>query len=64
MTMTTPHILITNDDGILAPGLRALVAALADLGTISVVAPSQERSATSQSLTLRHPIFCEQVAER
>ena len=62
--MTPPHILITNDDGIFAPGLRALVAALADLGTISVVAPSQERSAASQSLTMRHPIFCEQVAER
>ncbi len=29
-----------------------------------MVAPSQERSASSQSLTLRHPIFCEQVAER
>jgi 5'-nucleotidase len=62
--MTTPHILVTNDDGIFAPGLRALVAALAGLGTLSVVAPSQERSASSQSLTMRQPIFCEQVAER
>ena len=58
------HILITNDDGIQAEGLRALVDALQDLGTVSVVAPSQERSAAAQSLTLRHPIFCEQVAER
>ena len=31
---------------------------------MSVVAPSQERSAAAQSLTLRQPIFCEQVAER
>ena len=62
--MAKPHILVTNDDGIFAPGLRALVAALADLGTVSVVAPNQERSASSQSLTMRHPIFCEQVAER
>jgi 5'-nucleotidase len=59
-----PNILITNDDGIQAPGLRALVAALADLGTVSVVAPSQERSAAAQSLTLRQPIYCDQVAER
>jgi 5'-nucleotidase len=59
-----PHILITNDDGIRADGLRALVDALAGVGTISVVAPSEERSATSQSITLRGPIFCEQVAER
>ena len=57
------HILITNDDGIQAEGLRALAQALEGLGTISVVAPSHERSASAQSLTLRHPIFWDQVAE-
>lgn len=59
-----PNILITNDDGIHAPGLRALVAALKDLGTVTVVAPSQERSAAAQSLTLRQPIYYDQLAER
>lgn len=59
-----PHILITNDDGIHAAGLRALVEAVADLGTVSVVAPSNERSASAQSLTLRQPICVEQIAER
>jgi 5'-nucleotidase len=59
-----PHILITNDDGIHAEGLRALVEGVRDLGTVSVVAPNQERSAAAQSLTLRHPIVCEQIAER
>jgi 5'-nucleotidase len=58
------HILITNDDGIQSEGLRALVQALEGVGTISVVAPSHERSASAQSLTLREPIFWEQVAER
>jgi 5'-nucleotidase len=58
------HILITNDDGIQAEGLRALVQAMEGVGTISVVAPSHERSASAQSLTLRQPIFWEQVAER
>jgi 5'-nucleotidase len=58
------HILITNDDGIQAEGLRALVQAVEGLGTISVVAPSHERSASAQSLTLRQPIFWEQIAER
>src|SRR5260221_11683123 len=58
------HILITNDDGIQAEGLRALVTAMEGVGTISVVAPSHERSASAQSLTLRQPIFWEQVAER
>ena len=59
-----PNILITNDDGIHAPGLRALVGALQDQGTVTVVAPSHERSAAAQSLTLRQPIYCDQIAER
>jgi 5'-nucleotidase len=58
------HILLTNDDGINAEGLRALVSAFQGMGTISVVAPHMERSAASQSLTLRQPIFWEKVAER
>jgi 5'-nucleotidase len=59
-----PSILITNDDGIHAPGLRALVDALQDSATVTVVAPLHERSAAAQSLTLRQPIYCDQIAER
>jgi 5'-nucleotidase len=59
-----PHILVTNDDGIHAPGLRALANELSEIGTVTVVAPSQERSAAAQSLTLRQPIYCEQLSER
>lgn len=58
------NILITNDDGIQAPGLRALVNALQDIATVTVVAPHTERSAAAQSLTLRQPIYYDQVAER
>jgi len=58
-----PHVLITNDDGIQAAGLRALVEAMRGIGRVSVVAPDQERSAASQSLTLRRPIFFEERAE-
>ena len=58
-----PEILITNDDGIHAPGLRALVETLKGTATLTVVAPSQERSAAAQSLTLRQPIYCEAIAE-
>ncbi|HUO36239.1 MAG TPA: 5'/3'-nucleotidase SurE [Candidatus Acidoferrum sp.] len=58
------HILITNDDGIHAPGLRALVDALRGDAEVTVIAPSSERSASAQSLTLRQPIYCEQIAER
>ncbi|HYL10894.1 MAG TPA: 5'/3'-nucleotidase SurE, partial [Candidatus Acidoferrales bacterium] len=57
--LTMPHILITNDDGIHAEGLRALAEGLAGLGRLSIVAPSRERSAAAQSLTLRQPIICE-----
>ena len=48
-----PNILITNDDGIHAPGLRVLAEGMRDLGTITIVAPSTERSASAQALTLR-----------
>jgi 5'-nucleotidase len=59
-----PNVLITNDDGIHAPGLRAVVEALREFAAVSVVAPSSERSATAQSITLRTPVTCEQIAER
>ncbi|MEO0077169.1 MAG: 5'/3'-nucleotidase SurE [candidate division WOR-3 bacterium] len=53
-------ILLTNDDGIDAPGLRVLATAVKGLGEIYVVAPSQNRSAVSHSFTLREPIkICE-----
>jgi 5'-nucleotidase len=59
-----PHILLTNDDGIQADGLRAMADALAEFATLSIVAPSQEQSGAAQSLTLRRPIVCHQVADR
>src|ERR1700735_3425522 len=59
-----PHIVVTNDDGIHALGLRALVDTLKEIATVTVIAPSHERSASAQSLTLRQPIYCDQIAER
>jgi 5'-nucleotidase len=59
-----PILLLTNDDGIAAPGLRALAAALEGLGDIYIVAPDGERSASAQSITLLDPVFYEQVGER
>src|SRR2546426_11938242 len=58
------HILITNDDGIHAEGLRALAEGLAALGRISIVAPNGEKSGAAQSLTLRQPIVCHPKGER
>jgi 5'-nucleotidase len=59
-----PHILLTNDDGIHAEGLRVMAEALADLATVSIVAPNREQSGAAQALTLRQPIICNPVAER
>jgi 5'-nucleotidase len=60
----TPHILLTNDDGYQAAGLRALAEALAEIATVSIVAPLVEQSGAAQSLTLRRPIVCHSVGER
>ena len=50
------RILIANDDGYLAPGLAALVQACRGLGDIDVIAPEQNASGTSNSLTLSRPL--------
>jgi 5'-nucleotidase len=49
-------ILVTNDDGYLAGGVRVLADAAASLGDVRVVAPDREQSATSHSLTLHYPL--------
>jgi 5'-nucleotidase len=50
------NILCTNDDGYLANGIRVLASAASALGSVTVVAPDREQSATSNSLTLHHPL--------
>jgi 5'-nucleotidase len=55
-TMGRMRILIANDDGYLAPGLQALVTACEGLGQIDVIAPEQNASGTSNSLTLGRPL--------
>ncbi len=49
-------ILCTNDDGYLATGLSVLSRAASELGSVTVVAPDREQSATSHALTLHHPL--------
>ena len=56
-----PHILVTNDDGVASEGIRALAAALAPLGEVTIVAPVQEASAIGHALTLRRPLRLERV---
>ena len=60
--MKKPRVLLTNDDGYQAEGLRALKEELKDWD-VQIVAPSWERSGAAQSLTLRQPIVCHRVAQ-
>ena len=55
------RILITNDDGILAPGLQALYHAVADLGEVIVVAPETPQSASGHAITVRAPLSVRRV---
>lgn len=50
------NIMVTNDDGIHAAGIRALAEAMTELGTVTVVAPDRERSAAGHSLTVHTPL--------
>jgi 5'-nucleotidase len=54
-------ILLTNDDGIYAPGLRALLPELRKLGEVVVVAPATEQSAVGHSVTLTTPLIVQEV---
>ena len=55
------QILLTNDDGIFAPGLAAIYKELTKIGDVTVVAPADSRSGTSHSVTLKKPLVCNKV---
>ena len=56
-----PHILITNDDGINAPGIRHLWQALAPIADLTIVAPHVEQSGVGLSITIRSPLRIEKA---
>lgn len=57
------HILITNDDGYLAPGIRILADTLSSIADITLVAPDRNRSGASNSLTLMRPLRVDKTPE-
>ncbi|MEK6710296.1 MAG: 5'/3'-nucleotidase SurE [Nitrospinota bacterium] len=57
------RILLSNDDGITAPGLRALYESVRALGEVVVVAPDRERSAAGHSLSLHRPLRIDRMEE-
>ena len=59
--MDLPLILITNDDGINAPGLRHLIKLMNTIGKVVVVAPDGPQSAQSHAITINKPFRCNKV---
>jgi 5'-nucleotidase len=56
------RILVSNDDGVEAAGLRALAEALLPLGEVTIVAPDREQSASSHSISLHRPLRIEELS--
>ena len=59
--MAKPLILITNDDGIAAPGIRALIAVMKEIGDVIVVAPDSPQSAMGHAITINNTLKLERV---
>jgi 5'-nucleotidase len=57
------RILLTNDDGVYAPGLQALRKELLKLGDVTVVAPAGEQSAVGHSITLLAPLLAQEILD-
>ena len=55
------QILLTNDDGIFAPGLAAIYKELVKIGDVNVVAPAGSQSGASHSITFAEPLVCNKV---
>jgi 5'-nucleotidase len=60
--MSRPLILVTNDDGIVAPGIRALISVMSELGTVVVVAPDKPQSAMGHAITINSTLFINKVS--
>ena len=59
-----PNILVTNDDGIFAPGIFALWEAMTEIGNVTVVAPDTEKSAVGHAITLVDPIRVQKIRRK
>ena len=62
--MKKPTILITNDDGIFAPGLRKLISVARPLGKVVVVAPDSAMSGMSHAITVKTPLRLRKITEQ
>lgn len=58
-----PLILVTNDDGVSAPGIRALIAVMAEIGTVVVVAPDKPQSAMGHAITINSTLYLNKISK-
>ena len=58
-----PLILVTNDDGILAPGIRALISVMETIGQVLVVAPDKPQSAMGHAITINNTLFLDKISK-
>lgn len=61
MNAKKPLILVTNDDGITAPGIRALIEVATTFGDVVVVAPDAPQSAMGHAITINDTIYCNSI---
>ena len=61
MNTSKPLILVTNDDGITAPGIRALIKVASKVGKVVVVAPDSPQSAMGHAITINNTLYCDRV---
>ena len=59
---TKPLILVTNDDGISAPGIRALISVMQELGDVVVVAPDSPQSAMGHAITINSTLHLSKIS--
>ncbi len=60
--ISKPLILVTNDDSIVAPGIRALIAVMSELGTVVVVAPDSPQSAMGHAITINNTLHLNKIS--
>ncbi len=61
MAQKKPLILVTNDDGITAPGIRALISVMNEIGDVFVVAPDSPQSGMGHAITVNNTLYCDPI---
>jgi len=63
MKDTKPLILVTNDDGISAPGIKALIEVMSTIGEVIVVAPDKPQSAMGHAITINNTLYLDKISK-